>query len=265
MRSVYSKSAKRNFILTQLVLLTAVLFSILLPQRGLTFDGSKQAQSSSGGYAYFSSGVYSRRYTSYTYNVYSAPPNVCGTLYIRRNGNDEVTPNWICTDAYGQATKGPWTVALNQNQTGENIYIQWPDGSTTVGGDYKVDDGSDPIIGSDQSGGFGVPIPSQFNGSASDTEWGTGFNFGPGGWSTITATFQNVTTGKYYNGHNYISDSSVPITGTASPAIGFNITWSVTPPPQSAHNSYDDYEWCVHTNDYFYSTAPQCIDLFAPR
>jgi len=260
-RSVFSKSAKRNFILAQLALLMAILFSIF-PQRGLTFGVTPQ--SGCGGNAYFSNGVYNKRYDSYTYNVYSAPANVCGTLYIVRNGVLEVTPNWICTDAYGGATKGPWTVANGQNQTGENIYIQWPNGCTTTGGDYKVDDGSEPTIDINQSGGFGVPIPSQFDGTASDTAYGSGFNFNPGGWSTITATFQNLSTGLYYNGHNYIHYGPGSIPGTASPLQGFNIAWSVTPPPQSAHNSSDDYRWCVSTKDYFYPIS-KCIDFYGPR
>src|SRR6185503_19327767 len=104
----------------------------------------------------------------------------------------------------------------------------------------------------------------QFDGSGSDTQWGTGFNFGFDGWSTITATFQNVTTGKYYNGHNYIRDSEVRISGTASPSTGYNITWSVTPPPPSAHNSDDDYEWCVFSKDYFYPDFT-CVEFYGPR
>ena len=202
------------------------------------------AQSGSGGYAYFSNGVYDSRFTSYTYNVYSAPPNVCGTLHLVRNGNPESTGGWICTNASGQATKGPWTGSTNQ--TGQSIYIQWPNGSTTVGGDYKVDDGSDPSIWSNQTPGVGVPIPNQFNGGASDVQWGTGFNFGFAGWSSITATFRNISTSKYYNGQGYIADYPVYVFGTSSPpGGGFSISWAVTPPPQSAHNSYDTYEWCV--------------------
>lgn len=226
------------------------------------------AQSGSGGYAYFSNGIFDSRFTSYTYNVYSGPPNVCGTLHIVRylpwnNGQSETAPNWICTNASGQATKGPWTPSTDQ--TGQSIYIQWPNGSTTVGGDYKVDDVSDPTIWSNQNPGVGVPIPTQFNGAASDPKWGSGFNFGFNGWSSITATFQNVTTSRYYNGQGYIATFPVHVFGTSSPfAGGFNISWSVTPPPQSSQNSYDTYEWCVYINDYFYS-AFQCLYFYGPR
>ena len=230
-------------------------------------ESSVAVQSGSGGYAYFSNGVYDSRSTSYTYNVYGAPPNVCGTLHIDRylpwnNGQHETTNNWICTNGSGQATKGPWTPSTDQ--TGQSIYIQWPNGTTTVGGDYKIDDVSNPTIWSNQNPGVGVPIPNQFNGAASDPKWGSGFKFGPGGWSSITATFQNVTTGKYYDGSGYNSNIDVFFFPTVTPAAGgFNISWSVTP-PLSGHNSYDTYKWCVSTNDIFYG-AFQCLYFYGPR
>ena len=221
-------------------------------------ESSLPLQGSSGGYAYFSNGVYDSRYTSYTYNVYGVLPYLCGTLHIIRNGNSEVTPGWICTDGSGQATKGPWTGSTNQ--TGQYIYIEWPNGTTTVGGDYKVDDGSEPNIWPDQTAGFGVPMPTSFTGGASDVQWGTGFSW----WTSIYATFRNDTTSKYYNGHNYISDNFVQIHGTFSPPTGFIINWSVPPPPPSAHNSTDDYEWCVYGNDLFYRPF-RCLYFYGPR
>lgn len=221
-------------------------------------ESSLPLQGGSGGYAYFTNGVYDSRYSSYTYNVSGAPPNVCGELHIIRNGNWQATPNWICTNASGQATKGPWYGSTDQ--TGQYIFIQWPDGTTTVGGDYKVDDGSDPNIWPNQTSGFGVSIPTSFNGGASDTQWGTGFSW----WTLIYGTFQNVTTSKYYNGQGYVSDSVEYISGTFSPPTGFSISWSVPPPPPSAHNSTDTYEWCVHTNDLFYGLST-CVDFYGPR
>jgi len=229
-------------------------------------ESSLPVQSGSGGYAYFSNGVYDSRYTSYTYNVYGAPPNVCGTLHIVRNGVSEITGGWICTNGSGQATKGPWTGS--KNQTGQSIYIEWPNGTTTVGGDYKIDDASDPSIWSIQTPGISVPIPTQFNGSGSDVQWGSGFKFGSSGWSSILATFRQIKsdgTSRYYNGSGYSSTSRVYFGGTSSPpAGGFNISWAVTPPPSSVHNSTDTYEWCVYSNDYFYSCF-NCLYFYGPR
>ena len=221
-------------------------------------ESSLPAQSGSGGYAYFSNGsdgVYDSRFTSYTYNVYSAPPNVCGTLRLVRNGNFEETGGWICTDAYGQATKGPWTGS--KDQTGQSIHIVWPNGTSTVGGDYKVDDGSDPSIWITQYGG------GTFSGSASDVPWGTGFNFGE--WSFLKATFFDVSTGKYWDGQGYNSPTFRDSDGTVSPpAGGFSINWSVNAPPTNAHQPYDHYEWCVYSKDKFYNCS-NCVEFTGPR
>jgi hypothetical protein len=226
-------------------------------------ESSLAVQSGSGGYAYFTNGVYDSRTTQYKYHVYGAPPNVCGTLRILRNGNWEETGSWMCTNASGYGEKGPWYGSTNQ--TGQGINILWPNGTNTVGGDYKVDDGSDPEIDPNQDGGVGVPIPTQFNGTASDVQWGTGFKFGSGGWSEITATFRNVTQSKYYDGQGYNSNSQVNFYPSVSPpAGGFSITWGVTPPPQNVHNSTDQYEWCVRTKDRFYPCFA-CIYFHGPR
>jgi hypothetical protein len=239
------------------------------PRRGgpmLEEESSLPLQGGSGGYAYFSNGVFDSRYSSYTYNVYGAPANVCGTLHIVRNGNSQTTPGWICTNGSGQATMGPWYGSTNQ--TGQSIYIEWPNGTTTVGGDYKIDDASDPEILSVQTPGVSVPIPTSFNGSGSDTQWGSGFNFGFGGWSSILASFKEIKangSSKYYDGSGYSSTSPVYFLGSSSPpAGGYSISWSVTPPPSSAHNSADTYEWCVYSNDYFYSCF-NCLYFYGPR
>ena len=220
-------------------------------------ESSLPLQGGSGGYAYFSNGAYDSKYSSYTYNVDGAPPNVCGTLHIIRNGNPESTSNWICTNSSGHATKGPWTGSTNQ--TGQFIFIQWPNGTTTVGGDYKVDDGSEPNIFSNQTPGFGVQIPNSFDGTATDAQWGTGFSW----WTSIYATFRNVTTSLYYrDGQGYVSATPVYIDGTFSPPTAFTINWSVPSPP--AHNSTDTYAWCVYGNDLFYP-APACLYFYGPR
>ena len=220
------------------------------------------------GYAWFSNGVFDSRYTSYTYNVQGGPPNVCGTLHINRNGVDQQTGGWLCTDGNGDGSKGPWYGSTDQ--TGQGIYIEWPNCNTTTGGDYKVDDASDPVIWSNQNPGFGVAIPSEFSGGGSDTQWGSGFNFGS--WSYIKATFREIKnintpyeTSTYYNGSGYVAGSAVDIYGTASPpAGGFSINWAVTPPPPGSHNSTDTYEWCVYSKDLFY-TCFNCIYFYGPR
>lgn len=136
-----------------------------------------------GGSAHFTNGPYDWPYNSFFYVVDGGPPNMSGTLYSYRNGSQLISPSWIQTDSNGDATKGPWTGS--SNQTDENLYILWADGSRTTGGDYHVSDATPPAIASNQSGGSGVPIPTSFDGTASDAQWGTGFDLrflldGPG-------------------------------------------------------------------------------------
>jgi hypothetical protein len=221
-------------------------------------ESSLPLQGGSGGYAYFSNGVYDNKYSLYTYNVDSAPPNMCGGLYIIRNGNSEWTPNWICTDSSGHAQKGPWYGSTNQ--TGQFITIYWPNGTHTVGGDYKVDDGSEPNVWPNQTPGFGVPIPNSFDGTATDAQWGSGFSW----WTRIYARYIDVTTSKYYDGQGYNSVSPVEIDGTFSPPTAFTISWSVPSPPPSIHSSTHTYEWCVYGNDYPYP-AFACLYFYGPR
>ena len=110
--------------------------------------------------------------------------------------------------------------------------------------------------------------PTQFSGGGSDVHRGSGYNFGFAGWSTILGRFREIKangSSKYYNGQGYIADGEVYVVGTSSPpAGGFSISWAVTPPPQSVHNSSDTYEWCVFSNDYFYSTF-NCLYFYGPR
>jgi hypothetical protein len=237
--------------------------TIILPVIPRERKGSVRINTGSGGTASFTNGIFDSRYSSYYYSVTGAPANVCGTLHIIRNGVEQVTPNWICTNGSGNATNGPWTGSTNQ--TGQSIYIEWPDSSRTAGGDYKVDDASDPSIWSNQTPGFGVPIPTAYYGGASDTQWGSGFDFTFFGWSSLYASFYNVSTSKYYDGSGYNSNYPSYYMGSVSPSAGgFSITWSVTPPPSNAHNSSDTYKWCVHSNDYFY-TCFECLYFYGPR
>lgn len=66
------------------------------------------------------------------YTVTGGPANTCGDLYTFRNGSWLVGGGWLCTNASGNATKGPWTWAgTPSDQTDKPSYIRWPDGSQT--------------------------------------------------------------------------------------------------------------------------------------
>jgi len=189
----------------------------------------------------FTHGVLDCTGSTYYYNVTGGPPNSCGELHIVRNGNAEVTPCWLTTDGYGNATKGPWTVSTDQ--TGQSIYIKWPDGSQTCGGDtQKIDDLTRPAISIDQSGGSGVP--NAFSGSASDTMYGSGF----GWWTNMPVVFVDITTGLSWDGSCYCSNTPVTFYATFSPSGGYSVNWSITPTPDD-HTSGHKYRWVVQIND----------------
>jgi hypothetical protein len=197
-----------------------------------------------GGYAYFTNGVYDCNGWYYCYVIYGAPPNVCGTLNIVRNGSYQQTPGWICTDSYGNASKC-WYASTDQ--TGTSIYIQWPDSTTTSGGDYKVDDVSAPSIS------ISTCSSSVIAGSASDTAWGSGFNFG--GWSICSATFQqSYWPYKYWDGSGYNSTYPVGFSCSVSPSGGgYNINWSIVPPPSAGSTHVT-----VTINDFCYTVSADC-------
>jgi len=203
----------------------------------------------SGGTGYLSNGPYDWVNSTFYYNVTGAPPNVCGTLHTFRNGSQLDSPGWICTNSSGNATMGPYSGSTNQ--TDENVYIEWPDGSHT-NAIYHVSDASPPTIWINTYG-------TSFTGGASDVQWGTGFDFGPAAWSGITTSYQDLTTGKYWDGAGYNAINTTLSGGEPSDYFGFNISWSAPfPPPPSAHEASHAYRWCVFTGDRFYLSNIAC-------
>ena len=230
------------FILTILL----VGFVCWQPRSGLIFGSTPW----SGGTGSFTNGPYDWVNSTFYYNVTGAPPNVCGTLHTFRNGSQLDSPGWICTNGSGNATMGPYSGS--SNQTDENIYIEWPDGSQTTGATRHISDASPPTISISTFG-------TSFSGSASDVQWGTGFDFGPFGWSGITTSYQDLTTGKFWDGSGYNSTNPINSGGSSSDFFGFSITWSATPPPSSAHDPSHSYRWCVSTRDFFYQSNIACV------
>lgn len=191
-----------------------------------------------GGIAIFSNGTYDCRGTTYTYRITFAPPDNWGKLHINRNGNEENTDNWIKTDANGSASRS-WPVTTDQ--TGLNIYVQWEDGTRTTPR-TKVDDYTPPTVN------IYPGAPYTFSGNATDVRWGSGF----GSWTTMPVTFRNTTTGLYWNGSCYCSPTppaSPPKANFVVSSDGFSLTWSINPPPLSAHVPGESYKWTVTATD----------------
>jgi hypothetical protein len=185
--------------------------------------GDLHTASSNVGVGYFTDGVLNCPSSSYAYEVFNGPPNSCGELHIVRNGDSQVTPCWLFTNSSGYALKGPWTVSTDQ--TGTSIYIEWPDGSTTTGDDFKIDDATPPSVGIDTCNS------SVIEGSASDAQWGVGFSF-----CSVRASFRQTNSPyKFWDGSGYNSFSEIFFCCSMSPfAGGYNIDWSIVPPPSAS-------------------------------
>jgi hypothetical protein len=218
-----------------------------------------------GGTAYFTDNGYTPSYNSFKYIVQNGPPNTCGTLVLDRNGVHEVSPNWLCTNGSGYAEKGPYYP--NRDETAVNIRIEWPDGSRTTGGEFHYQDVTPPGVRIDPavSGGNGAPIPASFYGRVTDTRWGPGHDFRQ--WSFVHIAYYNRTTNKFYNSSQgcYCSTSPQYFSPSVSPLVGYNLGWTTSPPPQSAHNKTDSYEWYVQAKDLYYYSNAEVVYFNGPR
>jgi hypothetical protein len=181
---------------------------------------------------------------STTYSVSGGPANLCGDLYVSRNGAAYTfSPGWICLDASGNATKGPW---YQYNQTADEtafVYIVWSNGWSTNTTEHIWDVyGPSAAITSPN----GPPAPTSFSGTASDPIYGAGFS---SSWNSRCITyFQDTTTGYgYYWDPTYGYNNYYPYYSpycTLSGMPSHSVTWSEGQiPPGYAHFSHHCYEW----------------------
>jgi|GEM_PF-2173947 len=141
------------------------------------------------------------------FNINNGPHNACGALVAtRNNGSEQCTPGWVCTDANGNASKGPWTWAgQNGDETG-TAHINWPDGTTTYLTTNHYWDKTCPTPS------IGPGVPGSFTGTGTDGAWGAGFS---NAWTIISLKFYYHPTGKYWNPNtgDYTDASPPPIYG----------------------------------------------------
>jgi hypothetical protein len=180
---------------------------------------------------------------SYYLEVQGGPPNTCGELDIKRNGVWQYTPNWLCTDSTGYAQKGPWNWSDKaSDETGEPVFIAWPDGTTTDS-TYVIVDKNIPWVYVDSPGG--AP-PTSFYGHATDAQWGAGFDFA----GTCSTYFLDTTTHLYWDPAtgNYTSSGQKRVTPSRSRVDRWFISWTVSVVP-STHTHGDNYEWTTCCDD----------------
>ncbi|HEX4964338.1 MAG TPA: hypothetical protein VF173_26200 [Thermoanaerobaculia bacterium] len=199
------------------------------------------------------------------FSVAGGPASTCGDLVINRNGVNSTTPGWLCTDASGNATKGPWSWAGQANDETASAYIAWPGGSSTNVATH-VWDKTAPTAAITSPFGAG-PTPGSYYGTGSDTTWGACFN---ASWATVTSTFKDLTSGLYWT--PFVSGYSAAVTrcrpatgvcdiptvdGALSGMPSCSVTWNTTFPPPSAHTTGHNYLWttCVFDGGQYGCTS----------
>jgi hypothetical protein len=217
---------------------------------------SKSGFAQSGGQGFFSSNINWSQTPDLYYQVVAAPPSTCGDLVITRNGGSPLTtPNWLCTDGNGSATKGPWTWA---KQSGDELavhaYIRWPDGRQTTEA-WHVWDKTCPLMSPNQAFGY----TSTFSGTAADGINGAGFT---SAWTVVKLTYFNRDSLSYWDPSTDTYSLSTPpdiyatLTGLGSlpNSPSYSMTWSGTVaahqvPSYGAHNPSSHYTWAAHLLD----------------
>lgn len=181
---------------------------------------------------------------SYTYSCTGGQPNVCGSLEIVRNGVSQSTPGWFCTDGSGNGTMGPWNWSDKaSDETGDPLYIGWPNGNTS-NITYIIVDKNYARTYIDSS----MPTnstPTSYYGHADDATWGTGFDFGYVHFSV----FQDLDTGKYWNGSTYSSTGYVEVSASASQSGRWYASWTTSFPSVGSHTTGHHYRWYTCFSD----------------
>lgn len=222
--------------------------------RGTRFIAPK-----AGGVAAFSPTINWQGSNNLYFTVTGGPASLCGAAWVSRNGGSYVSTvgNWICTDASGNASNGPWTYAGQSGDEFALAYVVWSNGQSTNTTQHIWDKTAPTVT---ITSGGASPAPTSFSGTATDPQWGAGFssNFGAGaggGSSYCTTYYYNTTTGWYWcPGSGYGSQFPCNINCTISGMPSHSVTWSVSSsslPPGFAHFSGQCYEWGV----YFYDNG----------
>lgn len=204
------------------------------------------------GSAYFNYPIHWVGMPDLYFTVAGGPPNTCGDAVITRNGVTSTAVGWLCTDASGNATKGPWSWANQPIDETATTYIRWPGGGITSQASHIWDK---TAPSASITSPLGSP-PSSYSGTGSDAAWGAGFNTN---WTIVRSNFLDVDTDLYWTpslGAYAGSRRCRPVGGgcnvpsvdaTVSGMPGFSISWNSAFPPASAHTPGHAYKWttCV--------------------
>lgn len=174
------------------------------------------------------------------YYVRGGPANSCGEANVKRNGTWYFTSCWLFTDGSGNADKGPWYWANQPDDEEGEAFIRWPNGNATTT-DWHYWDKRCPSI-SIRNNPFTHP-PTAWSGPASDPPFGACF----GAWTSVYATFQNLSTGRYWaeGASDYTLLAPDQVFDTSLGLSGCNDDWQTPFPPGNAHVSGHQYRWTV--------------------
>jgi hypothetical protein len=217
------------------------------------------------GTAYFSASINWSTTGNLYFTVTGGPPNTCGDLYTIRNGQVVGAAGWLCTDANGNAFKGPWTWANTPgDQTDVDLRINWPGGDSTNLLTHIWDKTCPTIVVTSPTG---TP-PSTHSGRIDDGAWGAGLNQA---WTEMAGYFRQVETNTFWRpgdtsySRPYPGPVAVAATTSGWPSPGqtdLSIDWSFSQiPPPSAHVSGYHYEWGVEAVD----ADRNCIPITTTR
>ncbi len=198
-----------------------------------------------GGIAYVSDKINWSQTPPLYFSVAGAPPNMCGMLVTVRNGQYLFSPGWICTNASGTATKGPWTWANTPgDQKDWNAYIEWTDGTKTTTFEHYWDK-TCPVIS--RTSANGAP-PTAWSGSAIDNVHGAGFH---PNWTRIYTIFEDRNTSlRWLPGHTGYDAASGTVDATFSGQYSTFGYWSNPQiPPAGAHVTGHTYAWTTCMTD----------------
>ena len=189
------------------------------------------------------------------YRVTGGPPNLCGDVYVSRNGGPyQVTPGWMCLDSNGNGSKGPWSWYNQSGTETTYAYMVWSNGLST-NTDIHIWDQNGPW--SRITSPKASPAPISFYGTGNDI----GAGFSPA-WSSSchTTYFEHPTpstpNGRYWSpgSGQYLSTRHEEPCTTFSGMPSLSVTWSQsTIPPGYAHISGRCYTWAVVLRESPYS------------
>jgi hypothetical protein len=191
---------------------------------------------------------------SLTYTVSGCPASTCAELTTYRNGSWLYAANYLCTDASGNKTLGPWYWSNTpSDQTDDPLYFRFPNNDTTDN-TWHIWDKNPAVTYRDSA--WGSP-PTAYSGHATDTQWGAGFDFGGACFSDFVDVTPNPDQWWDPATGSYNSTSYKSLNNTITRVDRWYVQWTGSFPSSGSHTSGHTYYWttCCHDGNSGYCTS----------